>query len=1104
MSMRERANGFRAAALACLVFSIGVPFLLNIRAFGADEAVATAAHMIEKSGLSGGAIVHVGCGNGRLTAALGQDGRFIVQGLEPDAARLTEARAWIKSQQLYGAVSAEPVSLKNLPYADNLADLVVVDDLPRMAGAGLDVKELWRITCPGGWVCSGNGATGQDLKSLLVAAGIKDVTVESDPGGLSWVKKPRPSTMGEWTHAIGGESGGSAVSPDDVGPTRSLQWIDGPRSPLGRWRTDGTLIATAGGRSYYVTVSDADLLTTTKASKLLNPRLVCRDAFNGVRLWSQPVMDGPNPKPNKEEMILVASEDVVAILDPAGGLRVFEAKTGKNLPAFSSEGNIYAGFRPNMRMAPDHLVISDQRNLAVYDTSSGKLKWSKKFASAKRDASEPPNMKRESVMVAIDGKVFDQRGNEITCYNITDGAVLWNLDCGGLTGKALSGFKLDFCKNGTVVAESLVETEGAGGWTRYVHGISADGGKVLWSYESKGHPHVAGSNSGWKVVYAAGQVWVQTQTGQGDEKTSDWDWVGLNPQNGAVGKSLKMPAYILFACYQENSTENYFICGRPPNFFDWKTGELNINRAVRGTCLGGTVIANNLLYSGPNGCGCIRDVIRGFSAFSSHAPPGANPPATRLEQGPEFGKQGNAAEESGWTTFRANAARSCSTQATSSPDLKLLWEAPVADQKLPGGMIMGDWNLGPQTGDVLTQSTAGDGMVFVSQVQSHTLSAIDPATGKKVWEFVTGGRLDTPPTLYKGMCLLGSHDGCAYCLRASDGKLLWTFHAAPEERRVMAYGQMESPWPVVGGVMVDHGLAYFVAGHTTALDGGIHVYAVKPESGEVVWEKHHSTGNQAVNVSDKKSTDALFEGAADLLMSDGKLVSMTGWWNLDPMTGEIKKENYELLRSSQDSAVSNPGELLNSDWRWDVAGGDRQNYWANPPYFFGKFDTQAPGQPGLLVFDQNSLFGYFGFSRLRKTMSEETLRQQPILFAVKKTDVDKLFGEWNPLMAKLAAEVNPKEVTPPAPTSALWYENMKGNLQVESMALSSGYLYVAGADEFTNRSQGAFLRVYSVADGKMLKEIALEALPSAEGLSISDGKLYVSLQNGKLLCFGGN
>jgi len=567
-----------------------------------------------------------------------------------------------------------------------------------------------------------------------------------------------------------------------------------------------------------------------------------------------------------------------------------------------------------------------------------------------------------------------------------------------------------------------------------------------------------------------------------------------------------MPPYILFACYQENSTERFFVCGRPPNFFDWKTGELNIDRAVRATCLGGTVIANNLMYSGPNGCGCVKDVVRGFCALNSHVPPHSNPPATRLERGPDYGKPAGFPAASEWATFRADPARSCSTKSKSSPDLKLLWSAQVAEQKIPSVMIMGDWNLGPQTGDVLTQTTSGGGLVFVSQIQSHTVSAIEAATGQKRWEFVAGGRLDTPPTLYKGMCLVGSHDGRVYCLRATDGKLIWSFRAAPEERRVMAYGQLESPWPVVGGVMVDHDLAYFVAGHTTALDGGIHLYAVKPETGEVVWEKHHTTENQALNVNEKKNTEGPFEGAADLLMSDGKLVTMTGWWNLDPKTGEIKKENYELLRSSQASAASNPGELMNSDWRWDVAGGDRQNYWANPPYFFGKFELKDPGQPGLLVFDQNNLFGYFGFDRLRKTMDAENLRHQPTLFAVKRTNVDKLFSEWEPLMAKLssATEISPKDAKPPTPASALWYENMQGNLQVESMALSSGYLYVAGVKNFTKHSEGAFLRVYSVADGKMLKEMTLETSPSAEGLSIADGRLYVSLQNGKLLCFGGN
>ncbi len=35
-------------------------------------------------------------------------------------------------------------------------------------------------------------------------------------------------------------------------------------------------------------------------------------------------------------------------------------------------------------------------------------------------------------------------------------------------------------------------------------------------------------------------------------------------------------------------------------------------------------------------------------------------------------------------------------------------------------------------------------------------------------------------------------------------------------------------------------------------------------------------------------------------------------------------------------------------------------------------------------------------------------------------------------------------------------------------------------------------------------EIDLEAVPVIEGLALSGGKLYISLQNGRVLCYGGS
>ena len=57
-----------------------------------------AAELVGASGVTGGLIVHVGCGDGQLTAALKINQRYVVQGLEQDAARVAEARAYLRRQ----------------------------------------------------------------------------------------------------------------------------------------------------------------------------------------------------------------------------------------------------------------------------------------------------------------------------------------------------------------------------------------------------------------------------------------------------------------------------------------------------------------------------------------------------------------------------------------------------------------------------------------------------------------------------------------------------------------------------------------------------------------------------------------------------------------------------------------------------------------------------------------------------------------------------------------------------------------------------------------------------------------------------------------------
>ena len=99
----------------------------------------------------GGLIVHVGCGDGQLTAALRLADNCVVQGLEADAKRVETARAAIRASGVYGPVSVVPWNGKRLPYVDNLATLVVCED----AGA-VPADELLRVLRPhGAWRSSG-------------------------------------------------------------------------------------------------------------------------------------------------------------------------------------------------------------------------------------------------------------------------------------------------------------------------------------------------------------------------------------------------------------------------------------------------------------------------------------------------------------------------------------------------------------------------------------------------------------------------------------------------------------------------------------------------------------------------------------------------------------------------------------------------------------------------------------------------------------------------------------------------------------------------------------------------------------------------------------
>lgn len=224
---------------------------------GEDGEGERARQVLEMAGLRGGLVVHLGCGEGALTAALGADARFVVQGLDPDAGRVRRARERFLHRGFGGRVTADRLVGDRLPYAEDLVNLLVAEE-----PWTVPLEEMLRVLAPGGVLCL--------LKE----------------GRWERILKPRPPDLDEWTHFLH-DASGNAVSHDRrVGPPRGVRWIEGPRHMRSHEHTPGLqALVSAGGRLFYI-VDEAPC-----GSILSLPRwhLEARDAFNGILLWKRPI-----------------------------------------------------------------------------------------------------------------------------------------------------------------------------------------------------------------------------------------------------------------------------------------------------------------------------------------------------------------------------------------------------------------------------------------------------------------------------------------------------------------------------------------------------------------------------------------------------------------------------------------------------------------------------------------------------------------------------------------------------------------------------------------------------------------------------------------------
>jgi len=1035
-------------------------------------ATAAAGSIPEAAGVQGGLIVHIGCGDGRTTAALRVNERFIVQGLDTDRAAVETAREHIRTLGLYGPVTANTFDGRHLPYVGNFVNLVVAERL-----GAVPIAEVMRVLVPNG---------------VALIGGKKTV-------------KPWPKAIDEWTHYLHGPDNNAVARDTRVGIPRSIQWVAEPR--WGRSHEELASMSaavTAKGRLYYI-VDEAPLATLRFLSDW---KLVARDAFNGTLLWKRPIAQwsdhlrhfraGPAHLPRR----LVAVGDTAYVTDGlAGPVLALDGATGETLRRYegserteeilASDGVLYLvvgtseadrrGGGLHERGEPDP---SDFRFLTAVAADTGKALWKK-------------DLSKENILplsLAVRGqRVYFQTTAAMVCLDARSGNEAWR------TPRQTPQRRMSFSAPTLVATDDVLlcadrdtgkgeegkPSDGAIEWG--VHGWNEKGfprrtsstlraydartGKELWATKCS-----EGYNSPVDIFVIDGIVWI----GMGFQ--------GLDLKTGKQVRKIdtKAPRVGMphHRCYRNKATERFILTGRSGvEVLSLEQGKwLSNNSWIRGTCQYGIIPANGLIYAPPDACGCFLTVkVPGFyAAAPQRGKTGAMPFPDQpvLEKGPAFGQIGNRQSAIGnpqdWPMYRCEPARSGRTSSAIPEAVTEAWSAEV--------------------GGRLTQPAVVDGRVFVASIDAHTLHALSADDGKEIWRVTAGGRIDSTPTWHKGMVIFGSADGWVYAVGAADGALVWRFRAAPQDRLVSVYGQLESIWPVHGAVLVQNGRLYATAGRTSYTDGGIIIYRLDPATGKqlarsVLYHLDPDTGRQL-------TSEARFnmEGTgSDILSGDGEMVYLK-YFGFDRDGKRAKATRPHLY------AITG---LLGEEWfvrsYWVIAAG-------MPGAGWGGWANAANQNPfgRILCFSDDAIYGY---GRVR-------VQGGPVGH---RADAYHLFA-MDPKAVTTTPGRKGKKRT--SRGKLLW--SKPDSLIVRAMVLGRDRLAVAGPPDLGKKQAGllAFqnepealagfrgekgirLRIVAATDGRTLSETSLPAMPVLDGLSAAAGRLYLSTQDGRVRCLAG-
>jgi len=594
-----------------------------------------------------------------------------------------------------------------------------------------------------------------------------------------------------------------------------------------------------------------------------------------------------------------------------------------------------------------------------------------------------------------------------------------------------------------------------------------------------------GFNSPTDIFVIDSNVWTGPDFTRAYDLKTGKPTVTLSGKRGKVGMSH-------LRCYRNKASSNYMFTNRDGIEVIHKEKGWQVNNSwVRGTCQYGIMPANGYLYAPPDACRCHpKTKLQGLNVLSSRYPNSVNgKPVSaegRLTAGHAYKKQESAAVTVGdWTMFRSDPRRSGAVTTDIPARVEAKWSAEV--------------------GGKLTQPVSAWGKLFVASIDAHTVYALDASGGKQLWNYSADGRINSAPTLFKGLVIFGSADGHVYAVDQESGQLAWRFHAAPEKHLISIHGQPESSWPVQGSVLLHDDELVFTAGRSSYLDGGLYFYRLDPVTGEmldtsIICHLDPVTGKQK-GAEVARSFDSAGT-QADIMSSDGNTVY-------------IKHMGFnksgKAAKSTQDHLFCGTGLLgeewfVRTFWVYGTETGAGYFRWANMNGR-GKY---APPAGRILSFRDNIVFGY---GRIKHESGWAGHRNEAYHLFSSNREVGPAIEAPEP------PQTGKKKSSPRKVTNFTWSHQYP--LIVRAMVLTNEKLVIAGVPDLFKKNEqrlmydnpqeslealkgnrGSYLCIVSSTDGKELSKTEISSSPVFDGMSAANGRLYLSLKDGSVVCLG--